>query len=148
MLKRHGWTADRRVNSLPYLEYFKETEQPISDTVATFLTSFAGIAVYQEPCYEVDIEDCYQKFLVDPFLRLLKASLHRLPRYQEGYIKKPICLVGICDHSDLMAMTADGEFYLMFDNHVAKIGNSVTEVIEHLCNPDVSHLEIISSPSK
>ncbi|MEQ8677151.1 MAG: SUKH-3 domain-containing protein [Aggregatilineales bacterium] len=45
LLKESGWTVDRSINIDPYKQFFKETNQPYSDTVLDFLRSFGDLTV-------------------------------------------------------------------------------------------------------
>lgn len=126
LLLKHDWSPNRRVDIEPYLQFYAETDQPVSDLIRDFLRSFADIEV---SAYTKKSHILYEVFYINP----LKVGHRTLKEYAESWIQKPLCGVGRADSNDIFAFTPDGEGYIMFDSYVYKIGNTIVESIETLC---------------
>lgn len=122
----NGWTPERRINVDAYESYFIETQQPYSDVVLEFLSSFGGIEIKRPASEFPDIS-------FNPIEAGSDLGMDDLKDYSENWIHKPLCAVGHLRHHDIILMTPTGECYSAFDWWVVKFGNTVTESVENLC---------------
>jgi hypothetical protein len=128
ILYANGWSEDRQVDIEEYKAYYIKTKQPVSEQIFQFLSSFGGLTVTtvlkEYPNQTVKI------FSINP---QIKRRAEDAKDYGEQWLMKPICHVGEAYSRDTFAMTPQGECYLMFEDFVYLIGNSITEGIETVC---------------
>lgn len=128
ILHKNGWSEDRKIDVEPYKEYYKKTKQPISDIIFDFLSSFGGLKVIVPSRHHPN--GFATLFEVNPFKT---SGLEVVEGYSKNWIRKPLCEVGIVDSTEIFAMTPQGEFFLMFDDWVYKMGESASETITNIC---------------
>ena len=129
ILHQNGWSEDRKIDTEPYREYYEKTNQPTSEIIFDFLSSFGGLKVRISSRRNPD--KLVTLFEIDPFRKAGRLGV--LEDYSKNRIKKPLCDVGTVDSTEIFAMTPQGESYLMFDEWVYKIGDSVTKSITNIC---------------
>ena len=132
ILSQSKWTQDRCVSIDKYEAYFWATQQPYSQVVLEFLSSFAGIEISRPSRLSPkSLFFC----AIDPIESYQRLGGERVKYYSENWLHKPLCAIahyGDYDHSEIL-MAVTGESYSVFDTWVVKLGDTVSDLIETLC---------------
>jgi hypothetical protein len=127
ILKANGWTKDRRIDIDRFRASFEEYNQQYSDTVLRFLESFGDLKI------RFETSDYVYRCTFDVIMAIESTSLERVKKYQDKWIKRPICVIGKNIDHETIFMTQEGAMYGAFDSWVFKFGDTWEESIENIC---------------
>jgi hypothetical protein len=131
LLRRAGWSEDRRVDTTKYEKMMKEEGYLLLPNAIDFLSCFGGLVVSHPSALGTPDKE---EFHFDPILANQQMDAEGVQEYSHR-AGVPLTIVGECYRRMMtLLMDSDGKIYAAVDNTLVRIGQSWSEAIEILCS--------------